>query len=86
VPTSSHIARRLGISPRAVDAHVDYLIDKFGIPAPAQRDTGWKRRALMAYVQNHGDVARLLQRSRPAPQAASGPARRSPAPRGRGRQ
>jgi hypothetical protein len=88
VPTSSHIAGRLGISPRAVDAHVDYLIEKFGIPAPAQRDTGWKRRALMAYVQNHRDVARLLQRSRsgPGPLAASGPARRSPAPRTRGRQ
>ncbi|MBV9821195.1 MAG: hypothetical protein JO144_03045, partial [Actinobacteria bacterium] len=89
VPTSSHIAGRLGISPRAVDAHVDYLIDKFGIPAPAHRDTGWKRRALMSYVQNHSDVARLLQRSRPAPgpgpgpgqQAGPGPARRSAAPR-----
>lgn len=86
VPTSSHIAGRLGISPRAVDAHVDYLVDKFGIPAPAQRDTGWKRRALMAYVQNHGDVARLLQRCRPGPGplAASGPARRPLALRARG--
>ncbi|MEO6500824.1 MAG: hypothetical protein ABIQ09_02815 [Jatrophihabitantaceae bacterium] len=88
VPTSSLIAGRLGISPRAVDAHVDYLIEKFDIPAPAQRDTGWKRRALMAYVQNHRDVARLLQRSRsgPGPGGGSGPARRSPAPRTRGRQ
>jgi hypothetical protein len=92
VPTSSHIAGRLGISPRAVDAHVDYLVEKFDIPAPAQRDTGWKRRALMAYVQNHSDVARLLQRSRSGPGpgpgqlAGSGPARRSPAPRARGRQ
>jgi|GEM_PF-1883919 len=90
VPTSSHIAGRLGISPRAVDAHVDYLVDKFGIPAPAHRDTGWKRRALMAYVQNHSDVARLLQRSGPGPGpgplAGSGPGRRSPAPRAQRRQ
>ncbi|GAA3854167.1 hypothetical protein GCM10022243_19650 [Saccharothrix violaceirubra] len=54
MPTSAGIAARLGMSPRAVDAHIDYLIDKLGIPAPAIRSTGWKRTALVAHVRRAG--------------------------------
>jgi hypothetical protein len=50
-PTSADIAARLHLSPRAVDAHIDYLVKKFDIPAPARRSTGWKRAALLAHVR-----------------------------------
>lgn len=56
VPTSGDIAGRLGISPRAVDAHVDYLVDKLAIPTPPIRGTGWKRRALVAHVRRWPDT------------------------------
>jgi len=51
MPTSAAIAARLDLSPRAVDAHIDYLVKKFAIPAPATRSTGWKRTALIAHVR-----------------------------------
>jgi len=61
VRTSSDIAAQLALSPRAVDSHVDYLIEKFNIPAPSHRAAGWKRSALIAYVRGHESVARALQ-------------------------
>lgn len=61
VPTSSDIAAQLALSPRAVDAHIDYLIEKFHIPAPSYRAGGWKRSALIAYVRGHESVARALR-------------------------
>jgi len=61
VPTSSDIAARLALSPRAVDSHIDYLVDKFDIPAPVTRSTGWKRHALIRYVHAHEGVAQLLR-------------------------
>jgi len=57
MPTSAAIAARLDLSPRAVDAHIDYLVKKFGIPAPATRSTGWKRTALLAHVRRRRLVA-----------------------------
>lgn len=61
VPTSSDIAARLDLSPRAVDSHIDYLVDKFGIPVPVTRSTGWKRRALIAHVRARESIARILR-------------------------
>ncbi|MBP2326467.1 hypothetical protein JOF56_006852 [Kibdelosporangium banguiense] len=54
IPTSADIAVELDLSPRAVDAHIDYLIARLGIPAPARRSAGWKRSALVAYVHARG--------------------------------
>ncbi len=61
VPTSSDIAARLDLSPRAVDSHIDYLVAKFGIPVPVTRSTGWKRRALIAHVRARESIARILR-------------------------
>lgn len=61
VPTSSAIAARLALSPRAVDSHIDYLVDKFDIPAPVTRNTGWKRRALIRYVRAHEGLAQVVR-------------------------
>lgn len=61
VPTSSQIAARLALSPRAVDSHIDYLVDKLDIPAPVTRSTGWKRRALVRYVRAHEGTAQVLR-------------------------
>lgn len=61
VPTSSGIAARLALSPRAVDSHIDRLIEKFDIPAPPHRGAGWKRSALIAYVGSHKRVAQALR-------------------------
>ncbi|WP_170191867.1 helix-turn-helix domain-containing protein [Saccharothrix syringae] len=53
-PTSADIAGRLGLSPRAVDAHIDYLVRKLDLPEPATRRHGWKRMALIAHVRRSG--------------------------------
>ncbi len=53
-PTSADIAGRLGSSPRAVDAHIDYLVRKLGIPEPVIRRNGWKRMALRSHVRVYG--------------------------------
>jgi len=63
VPTSARIAARLALSPRAVDSHIDYLIGKFDIPAPVTRSNGWKRQALIRYVQAHEGIVHVLRRS-----------------------
>ncbi|MGH3877971.1 MAG: hypothetical protein ACRDSK_13155 [Actinophytocola sp.] len=60
-PTSSDIAARLALSPRAVDSHIDYLIEKLGIAAPMHRPVGWKRDALIAFVGGHEPIARTLR-------------------------
>jgi hypothetical protein len=60
VPTSSRIAARLALTARAVDAHIDYLVSKFDIPVPNMRSAGWKRRALIEYVQRHDAIARAV--------------------------
>jgi hypothetical protein len=62
VPTSSRIAARLALTTRAVDSHIDYLVGKFGIPVPNMRSAGWKRRALIEYVQQHDNIAQALRR------------------------
>ena len=64
MPTSSDIAARLDLSPRAVDSHIDYLIEKLDIPAPTYRGVGWKRSALIAYVRAHESLARALRTAR----------------------
>jgi len=53
-PTSAAIAARLGMSPRAVDAHVDYLAQKLDLPEPPIRRPGWKRTALIAHARTRG--------------------------------
>lgn len=60
VPSSAEIAARLGLTPRAVDSHIDYLVEKLDILAPVTLSTGWKRRALIDYVRGHEGVARFL--------------------------
>jgi hypothetical protein len=60
-PTSADIADRLGLTSRAVDAHVDYLVDKLAIAAPPVRDTGWKRRALVRHVSRRPAMMDLLR-------------------------
>jgi len=72
VPTSAEIAVRLGLSPRAVDSHIDYLVDKFGIPVPASRSNGWKRRALTTHVRARESLARTLRQAAPRPTATTG--------------
>lgn len=52
MPTSADIAARLHMSPRAVDAHIDYLVKKLNLPTPARRSTGWKRTALVAHARD----------------------------------
>jgi hypothetical protein len=61
LPTSSNIASRLALSPRAVDSHIDYLVEKLDIPVPVNRSTGWKRRALIKYVRGDNQVARAVR-------------------------
>ena len=56
VPTSADIAARLDLTPRAVDAHIDYLVKKLRLPPPAMRRTGWKRTALIAHVRGRHPV------------------------------
>jgi hypothetical protein len=66
LPASSQIAttiqrwRGVELSPRAVDGHIDYLIDKMGI-RPATAETagrrGWKREALVAAALRGGLVS-----------------------------
>ncbi len=72
VPTSSDIAARLNLTARAVDSHIDYLVDKFGIPVPVTRSTGWKRRALIAHVRARESIARALRPTGPYLAAAHG--------------
>lgn len=72
VPTSSDIAARLDLSARAVDSHIDYLVDKFDIPVPVTRSTGWKRRALIAHVRARESIARVLRPTPPYPAAHNG--------------
>ncbi|WP_433259869.1 hypothetical protein ACQPZF_21920 [Actinosynnema sp. CS-041913] len=55
-PTSAAIAARLDMSPRAVDAHIDYLVRKLEIPEPTLRRNGWKRTALIAHARSRGIV------------------------------
>lgn len=59
-PTSADIAARLRMSPRAVDAHIDYLVRKLDLPEPAIRRNGWKRTALIDHVRAHGTLRREL--------------------------
>ncbi|MEV0678920.1 hypothetical protein AB0I60_20620 [Actinosynnema sp. NPDC050436] len=59
-PTSADIAARLRMSPRAVDAHIDYLVRKLDLPEPATRRNGWKRTALIDHVRAHGTLGREL--------------------------
>jgi hypothetical protein len=61
LPTSSSIASRLALSPRAVDSHIDYLVEKLDIPVPVDRSTGWKRRALIKYVRGNKQVAQAVR-------------------------
>src|ERR1700722_3439270 len=61
LPTSSSIASQLALSPRAVDSHIDYLVEKLDIPIPVNRSTGWKRRALIKYVRGNNQVARAVR-------------------------
>jgi hypothetical protein len=63
LPTSADIAARLGLSPRAVDAHIDYLVAKFDLPVPVTRSTGWKRGALIAHVRGRPAMRELLRRT-----------------------
>lgn len=67
LPTSAQIAARLGLSPRAVDAHIDYLVEKFGIPTPVARGAGWKRRALLAHVRTREGIVGALRTARHRP-------------------
>jgi hypothetical protein len=64
MPTSSDIAAQLALTPRAVDSHIDYLIEKLAIPAPRYRGVGWKRSALIAYVRGHKNIAQALRTAR----------------------
>jgi hypothetical protein len=61
LPTSSSIASRLALSPRAVDSHIDYLVEKLDLPVPVNRSTGWKRRALIRYVRGNKPLARAVR-------------------------
>ncbi|MBC3842427.1 hypothetical protein GXW82_26210 [Streptacidiphilus sp. 4-A2] len=71
-PTSAEIAARLRLSPRAVDAHIDYLVEKFAIPDPEIRSAGWKRRALIAHVRAKDSITRALLPACPAATAVPG--------------
>jgi hypothetical protein len=72
VPTSADIAARLDLSARAVDSHIDYLVDKFGIPVPVIRSNGWKRRALIAHVRARESIVRALRPAGLRPVAVRG--------------
>lgn len=78
LPTSPEIARALArrgvaISPRAVDAHIEYLIDKLGIQSaePAGRaKRGWRKEALAAAALRRR-LVRPEHLRRPAPTIAA---------------